>query len=401
MANMQLEHLRSLWYILIYLGHSLVRLHHFQNSGADGDTQSESTTDFSAVPFSVPRRTRTVFYSDTTRYQYGHHGSKAVPSKIPWAKRFRLAGLKRWNLEEMASLDQIPHSNLQLPYQWGTTFSNLSQPFSNFFLQLFLIVLLRATPCSSRFVQDAAPRKHQKNDPARSRDLSWHSQHQHHIVELCHVVSCCVLEKLSTVFQHISTVLDKVILDHWLQIVQFQHRNLPHLPALFNTFQHQISTSKHRTHNRPTWISSKGLNVSLNPWATFEWGETVKPKLSTGPIESNWIQMTLYPWHCVAFLAFLNHIHSNCLGLKRLWASREFVDPPNIQDGIFIERLQGLVCLAILAIAVFRTIAWSVKNEDRLSHGSHANSFFFGTADINIRKSLLLPTRFLWYRRIE
>ena len=190
-------------------------MHHFQNSGADGDTQSESTTDFSAVLFSVPRRTRTVFSSDTTRYQYGHHGSKAVPSKIPWAKRFRLAGLKRWNLGEMASLGKIPHSNLQLPYQWGTTFSNLSQPFSNFFLQLFLIVLILATPCySSRFVQDAALRKHQKNDPARSRDLSWHSQHQHHIVQLCHVVSCCVLESFQPSFNIFQLFFDKVILDH-------------------------------------------------------------------------------------------------------------------------------------------------------------------------------------------
>ena len=200
MANMQLEHLRSLWYILIYLGHSLVRLHHFHNSGADGDTQSESTTDFSAVLFSVPRRTRTVFSSDTTRYQYGHHGSKAVPSKIPWAKRFRLAGLKRWNLEEMASLGKIPHSNLQLPYQWGTTFSNLSQPFSNFFLQLFLIVLLRARPDSSKTLHRESTRRMTQQGHATCRGTCSTSTTLYSCVMLCHVVSLKAFNRLSTYF---------------------------------------------------------------------------------------------------------------------------------------------------------------------------------------------------------
>ena len=74
---------------LIHPGHSLVRLHHFKNSCA-GDTPQISWFCFH------PQDTKEL----SPTCQYGHHGSKAVPSKIPWAKRFRLAGLRRWNLGE-------------------------------------------------------------------------------------------------------------------------------------------------------------------------------------------------------------------------------------------------------------------------------------------------------------
>lgn len=412
MANMQLEHLRSLWYILIYLGHSLVRLPHFQNSGADGDTQSESTTDFCSSVFSPKDKNRLFFW---------HH---PLPVRSPWLQSCTLQNPLGEEISTGRTQEMEPGRNGKSG-QNSTLKSPVALPMGNNFLQPFSAFLQffsptfshRATPCYSVLVQ-IRPRRCTEKAPEE-----WPSKVTRPVVALaapaphCTVVSCCVMLypwKLSTIFQHISTVFDKMILDHWLQIVQFQQTRGS------NDFRNPTAQESSTSSSIVQHISAPNLHFKASdpqpphldllrrsecfaePLGEIRMGRNRKTPIlywtNWIQIESNWPYIHGIAWHCLALrgIPCILEPHSNCLGLKRLWASWEFADPPNIQDGIFIERLQGLDCLAI---AVFRTIAWSVKNEDKLSHGSRA--IFFGAADINIRTSLLLPNRFLWDRRIE
>ena len=365
MANMQLEHLRSLWYILIYLGHSLVRLlaplsefRRWWRYSVRVHNRFLGSSVFS------PKKNK-------NRLFFWHH---PLPVRSPWLQSCTLQNPLGEEISTGRTQEMEPgrngksgqNSTLKSPVALPMG-NNFLQPFSAF-LQLFSPTFShRANPCYSVLLVQIRPRRCTEKAPEE-----WPSKVTRPVVALaapaphCTVVSCCVMLcpwKLSTVFQHISTFFWQS--DTWPLSSNSNTgiRNLHESSTSSSIVQHISAPNLHfKASDPPPHLDLlRRSECFAEPLGEIRMGRNRKTQIEYWTngiqIESNGIQLTLYPWHCVAFLAFLKHIHSNFLGLKRLWASWEFVDPPNIQDGIFIQRLQGLVCLAILATAVFRTIA--------------------------------------------
>lgn len=121
------------------------------------------------------------------RQNFKLQGSKAVPSRIPWANRFRLAGLNKWNLSAKLGSPSLGEEArrwvveilcflcTKRHFSDGSSLQLLSQSQQLAWSLWPLATSFREQTCHQTyvcFIRVAALRKRQKNDPIKSHDLS-------------------------------------------------------------------------------------------------------------------------------------------------------------------------------------------------------------------------------------